>query len=48
MQVTNSSFFQKISIKDQTDEIRDSVIKKDRFLNDVKEVSMVKKRSVEL
>lgn len=39
MQVTNSSFFQKISKKDQTDKVRDSVIKKDRFLNDVKEVS---------
>lgn len=39
MQVTNSSFFQKISKKDQNEDIRDSVIKKDRFLNDVKEVS---------
>ncbi len=44
MQVTNSSFFQKISKKDQTDEIRDSVIKKDRFLNDVKEVSIGEKK----
>lgn len=39
MQVTNSSFFQKISKKDQRDDVRDSVIKKDRFLNDVREVS---------
>jgi len=39
MQVTNSSFFQKISKKDQRDDVRDSVIKKERFLNDVKEVS---------
>jgi len=43
MQVTNSSFFQKISKKDRTDKIRDSVIKKDRFLNDVEEVSKGKK-----
>lgn len=39
MQVTNSSFFQKISKKDQNEDIRDSVIKKDRFLNDVEDVS---------
>ena len=39
MQVTNSSFFQKISKKDQNDEVRDAVIKKERFLNDVKDVS---------
>jgi len=39
MQVTNSSFFQKISKKDQKENVRDSVIKKERFLQDVKEVS---------
>lgn len=39
MQVANSSFFQKISKKDKNDEVRDSVIKKDRFLNDIKDVS---------
>lgn len=39
LQVTNSKFFQKISKDDQREDVRDSVIKKERFLNDVKEVS---------
>lgn len=39
MQVTNSSFFQRISKKDQKDDVRDSVIKKERFLEQIEEVS---------
>lgn len=39
LQVTNSKFFQKISKDDQREDVRDAVLKKERFLNDVKEVS---------
>lgn len=38
MQVTNSSFFQRISKKDKKKDLRDSVIKKDRFLEQIEEV----------
>lgn len=39
MQVARSSFFQKISKDDLKNDIRNSLIKKERFLNDVKQVN---------